>query len=133
MASSVTLHIDQGALARMLKSSGGPVGRHIVNLANRTLDKARQNAPVKSGALKASLGIIEVSQVQRGTMVRLGANISYGLAVHEGTPSRTILPNQAKVLRFPNKAGTMIFAPKSNPGPTKPNPFLWQALVDSVH
>lgn len=132
MSTSVRIQLDAGAMARMLKSPGGAVGRHMLVLANRTLDNARKMAPVKSGDLKASLGVTEVTQGQRGTMVRLGANISYGMDVHAGTKPHVIVPKNKSVLRFPNKAGTIVYARKVNHPGTKPNPYLWQALVDAI-
>lgn len=125
------LKIDQAAVSLMLKSPGGLVGEYIRRMGMLTAFEARQRAPVKTGALRSSIGMTRgVAGVANA--VEITANISYALAIHEGVKARDIKPNEASVLRFPNKAGIIIYAPKVHQGPRAANPFLWDALKNAV-
>lgn len=127
----VDLKIDQAALNFMLKSPHGLVGEYIYRMGLLTTGKARQRAPVRTGALKSSI------RMTRGadgipTAVEITANIEYALAVHQGSRPHVISARDALVLRFPSKSGTIIYAPRVNHPGNKPNPFLWDALLDVV-
>ena len=134
MAVKFDLDLDHSAIQRMLKSPTGEVGRFIFRLGAEYVQEARRRAPVArqgGGALKRSIGIMMFPGP--GLMLEAGANIEYAMSVHDGQPSREITPKRAKVLKFPSKTGQFIYRPRSHPGPTKPNPFLWDALVDTVN
>lgn len=127
----IDLKVDQAAINVMFQSPRGLVGEYIYRMGMMTWREAVQRAPVKTGALKSSIGMTRgVAGVANA--VEITANISYALAVHEGVGSRTIRPNRASVLRFPDKAGMIVYAPKVTQGPRAANPFLWEALQSAV-
>jgi len=127
----IDLKIDQAALNLMLQSPRGLVGEYIYRMGLLATAEARQRAPVKTGALKSSIGMIRgVGGVPAA--VEITANISYALAVHNGVGARTINAKPGGLLRFPNKAGIIVYAPQVHQGPRAANPFLWDALVDAV-
>lgn len=129
---SVDLRLNYGAINRMLKGESGPVGRHIVTIGRNTADNARANAPVKSGALRRSIGITSVQETTFGTEVLVSANIEYALAVHQGAKPHVIEARNVSMLRFPDKSGFIVYTPRVNHPGNKPNPFLWEALVAAV-
>ena len=113
----------------MLHSRNGDVGRLIQRIGNDFVREAKERAPVKSGALKSSIKIISIGPT---LMLEAGPTVDYGLAVSLGQPARPIRPKN-KVLRFPDKAGAIIFRPNSDNWPgTKPNPYLWESLKAAV-
>lgn len=116
------VRLDESAINN-LASPGGVVGQHLAHLGDQTAAEARALAPVKSGALRQSIRTERV-----GDVVQVVADTEYALAVHEGTAPHVIEPKQAQVLRFPTKAG-MVFASRVNHPGTKPNRFLWNALL----
>jgi hypothetical protein len=127
----VQLRLNTGAINRMLYSSGGIVGRAIYRMGLEWVKEAKSRAPVKTGALKASIGIL-VWPGPRNSL-EAGANINYAINVEKGVKGGTeILPKNGKVLRFPNKAGVIVYAPKVTQGAVKANPFLWDSLVAVV-
>lgn len=129
---SVDLRLDYGAINRMLKGESGPVGRHMVVIADKTVDGARVNAPVRSGDLRRSISITSVQETTFGTEVLVSANIEYALAVHQGAKPHVIEARNAPMLRFPAKSGFIVYTPRVNHPGNKPNPFLWEALVAAV-
>ena len=125
------LRLNNGAIRRMLKSSNGIVGRAIYKMGLEFVREAKSRAPVKTGALKSSIGIITWPGPR--TSLEAGANISYAINIEKGVKGGTeILPKNGKVLRFPNKAGVIVYAPKVTQGAIKANPFLWDSLVAVV-
>lgn len=131
MAVSYTLKLNRAEIKRMLESPGGLVGVFITQLGTRVMAEAKGNAPVKSGKLRASISM------QRGvpgfpTGVEVIINVPYALSVHEGSRGGTITPKSGRMLRFPNKAGVMVYAPRVQQRPRAGNPFLWNALRDAV-
>jgi len=128
---SFSLVLNNGAIQRMLKSRQGPVGRFIRRVGIEWVDTARKRAPVRTGALRDSIKVIEWN---KGLLVlEAGATVDYSLAVHQGrTGIRTVTPSKSSVLKFPDKAGVFIYRPQARQGPVRPNPFLWDSLVSVI-
>lgn len=97
--------LDRAALNVVLRSRTGPVAVDLTRRAVKVQNRARTLAPVDRGRLRSS--ITHELATERGELVaRVGTNVEYALAVHNGTgvygPSRTpIKPVSAKVLRWP--------------------------------
>lgn len=131
MATKIDIKINRGEVNRMLQNRDGPVGRYIYRLAMETAMEARQRCPVKTGHLKASIG---VHRAARNSM-EVTANSPYALAVHQGTGPHVI--SSSKPMAFPSKkrGGRMVVVNKVNNPGTKANPFLMDALshVISLH
>jgi hypothetical protein len=113
----------------MLRSRNGEVGRLIERIGKEFVREAKNRAPVKSGALKSSIKIVSIGP---NLMLEAGPTVEYSLAVSLGQPARQIVPVRRKALRFPDKAGTIVFAAKTDWPGTKPNPYLWESLQAAV-
>jgi hypothetical protein len=110
-----------------LNNRYGMVGRDLHKKANLILQGAKLQVGVKSGHLRKSLHIEHVD-ASRGQSVRIGSNVSYALAHHEGTKPHLITPKAPNtVLRF--RAGSAIVNTTliRHPG-TKANKYLSDQL-----
>lgn len=122
--------LDPAALAR-LKSPKGIVAQGLYKRGLRVQAKARSLCPVDTGRLRASI-TVEIIEKAGYLICRIGTNLSYARAVHNGTgiygsSGVPITPKNATVLRFKPKGSTaFIFRPSS--AGTKPRPFLRDAL-----
>lgn len=129
MPIKVDVKINQGALNQMLKSPTGEVGVYIHRLAVETVRAAQAHAPVKSGNLRRSIGISLWPGPRLSAEVT--ANVSYAMAVHQGTTAHVIQGNP--VMAFPRKGGgPMVVVSKVHAKATKGNPFLVKALREVV-
>lgn len=133
----MTLILDGAAVAEMLRSPAGPVGRHLMTRATLFQNAARaQLAPHrKSGCLEDTivkrfeeLGGELVIRVISDTSPCSPTRESYSLMVHDGTEPHPILPRQAGgVLAFPWPAGPtggMFFTRSVEHPGTAPIPFF---------
>jgi hypothetical protein len=117
----------------MLESPTDIVGAYILRIALMAQSGATSRAPVgKTGNLKRSI-VMTRGIPGSPSGVEITANIEYALVVHEGRGPITITPKPPKqFLKFPNKAGIMVYMPEVNQGPITGRPFLWNALQDAV-
>jgi len=139
---SVKIILDPAAMNFMLRSPGGMVGKFILSLATKTVARAKIIAPVRtarspeeasrSGVLRSSIGILDFTPTFQGMQARVAVNVSYALPVHYGVAGGVkIRPkNSNKVLRFPGKAGAIVFRPETTQKANAPNPFFWKALME---
>jgi hypothetical protein len=103
------------------------VGRDLHRQANLRLQGAKLQVGVRSGHLRKSLHIEHVDG-SRGQSVKVGSNVSYALAHHEGTRPHLITPKAPNtVLRF--RSGTKVINTTlvRHPG-TKANKYLSDQL-----
>lgn len=119
---AVKVTIYEEAIRAILAPSGD-AGRYLRSLGEAVATAAAVQAPVDSGRLRAS-----IRTEQDASKVRVIADTPYAAAVHEGAKPHVITPKQARMLRFPTKAGEVVFAPKVNHPGNAPNPFLLRAL-----
>lgn len=124
MPSSITIN---EAGIRGLLGPTGPVGQYVTRLCLEIAETAKAEAPVKTGHLRDS-----ISPSRRGDVGIVAANTSYALAVHEGAKPHLITPKQATVLRFPSKAGEIVYANRVNHPGNKANQFLVRAMLARV-
>lgn len=69
---------------RLLRSTSGPVGRHLARIAVRVESAAKARCPVDTGRLRSSITWrIEVDS--KGVVAIVGTSVSYAIYVHEGT------------------------------------------------
>jgi len=130
------LVIDGAAMAELLRSPAGPVGRMLIVRSTRVQTAAKAQAPRRTGCLQDSIvkraetfnGELAV-RIQSDTTPCSPERISYSLFVHEGTAPHDIYPKSpGGVLAF-EVGGVTVFATHvSHPG-TKANRFL----SDSLH
>lgn len=120
--------LDQKALNAYLKGRNGPVVRDLVRRGLNVESRAKQLCPVDTGRLRSSI-TTEVAISGGGIpVVRVGTNVDYAEAVHEGTRPHVIVPRNASVLRFPSRGGAIVFTRRVNHPGTRGVPFLRNAL-----
>jgi hypothetical protein len=119
---------NPAGLAICLYSPVGTVGQYVARKVEQVEQKAQVLAPVDTGKLKSSIVGRVIGPPVRG---QVEATAPYSLAVHEGTSPHTITPNTAQVLRFPSRAGAIVYATSVNHPGTRAQPFLWNALKTS--
>ncbi len=114
---------DLIALAGRLNGAGGVVMDELdAAMRESTLEVQRvgqQMAPVRTGTLRRS-----ITSTATPTLGTVGTNLKYAKAVHDGRGE--VRPVRARVLRWVAPGGAVVFAMRS--GPTRPNPFLRNAL-----
>lgn len=106
----------------------------LEDLARDVIQSAQEEAPIRSGELRASLGIIE----NRGEEILIGHHFNdkitvsigtsksiYPLFVHEGTAPHAITPKRKKALHF--KGAKHPLRRVNHPG-IAPNPYLERSL-----
>lgn len=97
MPSEYKLIIDGAAMARLLKSPAGPVGRHLIVRSTRVQTAAKQQAPRRTGCLQDTIvkraetlaGELAI-RIQSDTTPCSPSRTSYSLFVHEGTDPHDI-------------------------------------------
>lgn len=119
-----TFELDQAALDHLLRDPGGPTDDYIAGLAHLTVSEAKGRAPVATGKLRDM-----IRAYREGGVWYVIADTDYSLAVHEGTRPHVIRRKPpGKVLRFPSRGGTIVYAPKVDHPGTAGQPFLTDAL-----
>jgi hypothetical protein len=122
----VVTKLNDRNIAYLLKSPSGSVGRWLTRQAVLVTAKAKSQAGVKTGALKASInwsyGINPV-----GPFVKIGSSVSYAYVHHEGTKAHIITPRTNKSLKFSSK-GAIIFTQRVRHPGTRPNRYLTDNL-----
>lgn len=101
-------------------------------LGERIVANARRRCPVRTGALRDSIGH---RTTVSGSQVRLTvfADRSYARFVHEGTRPHVIRPRLARALSFdwPRAGGRVFFAQVNHPG-TRASRFLAEAVDEEL-
>jgi phage gpG-like protein len=129
--SAIRHHLDTAAVARLLRDPAGGVARDLLRRGKRVESRAKTLVGVDSGRLRASITATLVT-VNGNPACRIGTNVEYALAHHNGTglygPSgQRIRPRRGRLLVFtPRGAARPVFA-RSVAG-SRPNPFLKDAL-----
>jgi len=127
----VTHRLDQAALNAMLRSPSGPVARDILRRGRRVQAQAKRLCPVDDGLLRSKIDV-EMYAGPQGPTARIGTNLDYAEAVHEGTgiygPKGTpIRPKRKRFLVFtPRGASEPVFVRQVKG--MRPRPFLKDAL-----
>jgi phage gpG-like protein len=125
--------IDTPALNQMLRGRDGVVVRTLLARALRVETGAKRRVKADTGRLRQSI-THEIVQTAQGPTARVGTNVKYSLAVHNGTgiygPSaQRIRPQHAGVLRF-TRGGQVYF--RASVRGQRPNPFLKDAIEQEL-
>lgn len=137
----ITLKLDDGALQALLRSPSGFVAADLARRCRRVVNRAKVLCPVDRGRLRASI-TFEIAQGVGTIVGRVGTNVTYARAVHDGTgiygpKGRPIRPVSESILRFPVRGMTSAATRSSTPTGfvfarevkgTPPRPFLKNAL-----
>ena len=84
-------------------------------------DEVSHEAPVKTGALAASIGMT-MNGSGTAWQIKIVSGVKYGVFVANGTSAHVIVPRQARVLAF-QSGGKTVFAMRVNHPGSKANPF----------
>lgn len=71
------------AIAALLKSPQGEVGRSLLKRALKVNSAAKQLCPVDTGRLRSSI-VNEMGKDDKGLFVQIGSRVEYAIYVHEG-------------------------------------------------
>lgn len=107
---ATVVRFDQGGMDALLRSRNGPVARDLLKRGRRVESRAKVLCPVDRGRLRSSI-THELVSIGGDLVVRIGTNVEYARAVHDGTgvygpKGRPITPVTAKVLAWPNRGTT---------------------------
>lgn len=117
---------------KVFHPESGP-DRHLKRKVEQVAVVARQLAPVRSGATKASI-TFDRNRNERGRYTfgyAVSANTSYAYYVHEGTGPSPRWPNSRKVMKWQGLVAPVYRDFVMHPGTPK-QPFLQEALVAVV-
>lgn len=92
------------------------------------LANAQRTVPRKTGALAGSLQLILMGPM---TAV-IGPTLPYGVFVQYGTRPHVIRAVRATHLAFMGRNGKMVYAKEVHHPGTRPNPFMTNALADTL-
>ena len=122
-----TLILSQSEIRRTFTDPASAPRVLVARLADRTAERARAEAPARTGALRNSIQAEPTTLV--GDTIRGGvrAAAEYGIFVHEGTKAHPIVARRAKALRFVMNGRVVYAKSVQHPG-TKPNRFFLRAL-----
>jgi hypothetical protein len=87
---------------------------------------AKQQVGFKTGKLRQSINMVHLRD-GLSQYLKIGSNVEYALAHHEGTRPHIITPNDANILRF-SAGGRVIYTHKVNHPGTRPNKYLSDQL-----
>jgi hypothetical protein len=123
----VELRIDENGLQALVR---GGVTDDLRRRGNKVLTRARQLAPVQTGALRGSLNM-QMTNEGGVPGVRIGTPLKYAVYVHEGTGIHAgrgyIYPTSARMLAW-RQFGTGQFIFAKRVAGQRANPFLLKAL-----
>ena len=105
--------------------------RHLRKKAEAVASMARSLAPVKTGALKATIRV-DQNRDEKGRFsfgFAVSAGTDHGYYVHEGTGPSPRWPSNRKVMKFQGSGGDIVYRDfVMHPG-TPAQPFLADALI----
>jgi hypothetical protein len=121
------LNIYETSLNEMLHSPTGDVGKHMRRVGLKIVAAAKAQVGVKTGRLQKSIGMMH-SRDGLGQFLKIGSNVDYALAHHNGTRAHDISARPGDdVLRF-SKSGRVVYSRNVvHPG-TRPNRYLTDNL-----
>jgi hypothetical protein len=128
MADIIIVPVQPG-FDRTFRSRDGIVGRDLSRRATRVQLAAKAQTGVDTGMNKRDITKNWINGRGDDLAIKVGAARHYSLMHHEGTRPHVIRPKNAKVLRFVNKRGDVVFARSVNHPGTRPNRYL----ADNLH
>ena len=102
--------------------------REVTDTTRRVYNRTVVLTPVRFGLLRAQ-NKMTVRVVGRSVVGEVFNETEYALAVHDGSPARTIVPRRKKALRF-EVDGKVVYARKVRMPARRGRPFMYRALVE---
>lgn len=116
---------NQRGLYNTLQGRGGPVYRLVQGMAEATEVGAKYEAPVDTGALRASIQALPPHATLNGVETTVRAPVRHGLVVHQGR--KAIRPLRAPSLVFYWKRINAVYSTQFV-APRAGRPFLVEGL-----
>jgi hypothetical protein len=98
----------------------------VTRVGNQVAEYARRYVRVRTSRTQRSIRAVP-RRTARGPMVRVQANVPYGLVEEQGSPPHKIRPRRKKYLRFVIN-GRVVYAKEVNHPGTKGSHFLSKAV-----
>jgi len=111
------------------KSRIGPVGRDIERRSLIVEVAAVRQARSRSGILRHGIHSAWIPSPEGNAARAIGSEVSHALVHHEGSRPHVIKPRNAKILRWVNKQGHVVFANSVRHPGTKANRYLLDSLA----
>ena len=112
----------------LLKQEYGTLGKWMKAGARKVIVAAQRQVGKDTLALMASIQIQEHSRSVSGQKIKIGSNLSYALAHHEGTRPHRISGRRGGMLRFTSQGRVVYTRAVMHPG-TRPNKYLADNLT----
>lgn len=114
-----------------LNDTRGMTGVYMAKLGRKIVVDAKSQAGFKTGRLKNSIKM-QHTRDTKGQQLRIGSNLPYALAHHEGTKPHLIIPKAPnKVLTFRKGAAIIRTDLVRHPG-TRANHYLTDQLAKHI-
>lgn len=120
------LVINKVMLDYVTNSPIGDVGKYLKKRGRLMVALAKRQAGKETGALRNSITMTNY-RTTYGQNMKIGSNLNYALAHHNGTRPHLIRPEKAEILRFTAGSRVVYSREVMHPG-TKPNRFLSDQL-----
>jgi hypothetical protein len=129
MAKTKVIYIpNKAGLDYVLKQEYGVLGKWMKAGARKVIVAAQRQVGKDTGALAASIQILEHSRSVTGQKILVGSRLSYALAHHEGTRPHRITGRRGGMLRFTARGRVVYTRSVMHPG-TRPNKYLADNLT----
>jgi hypothetical protein len=128
MADEINVPVEPGFSA-VFRSRDGIVGRDLSNRATRVQLAAKAQAGVRTGMLKRDITKNWIDSGGDRLTIRVGSTRRHALVHHEGSEPHVIRPRSARVLRWVNTNGDVVFARRVQHPGTRANRYL----TDNLH
>jgi hypothetical protein len=119
---------NKAGLDYVLKQEYGVLGKWMKAGARKVRTAAQAQVGKRTGALAASIHIMEHSRSVTGQKIVIGSNLRYALAHHEGTRPHRITGRNGGMLRFTARGRVVYTRSVMHPG-TRPNKYLADNLT----
>src|SRR5262245_34610076 len=103
------VRLDDQEVTALLEGPRGAVVADLLRRGLRVESQAKRLCPVDTGRLRSSITTELVRSAGGVPIVRVGTNVDYAQAVHDGTRPHIIRPRRARVLRFTSR-GQVVYA-----------------------
>lgn len=141
MARLVTIKVDdivdmKGRMSKSRQVIMSAVQKELTAYGRKLVEEAKNEAPVRTGALRDSIRFAVRQQGTRGMQLEVTAGNRQRPPVVVktilfGSRPRVITPKRAKALRFIGRGGNVVFARRVKYRGTNPNNFMERALSNT--